>query len=39
MARDKKIGKWCPAWARIRMKAREIVISTWVWVEAKVRRK
>ena len=37
--KSKKVGAWIPVWAKIKTKAREIVISTWCWAEAKVRRR
>jgi len=37
--KDKKVGTWVPAWAKIKTKAREIIVSSWVWVEARVRKR
>ena len=37
--KSKKIGTWVPVWAKIKRGAREIIISTWCWAEAKVRKR
>jgi len=37
MEKDRKVGAWVPFWVKIKTQAREIMISRWGWLEAKVK--